>query len=280
MPPPTTVTTAGYWGSTYWSKGYWGADYWKQRIPVPVPPSAPSAGLSSGWGGKTMMLEDLCAAYRGHPEYEEDLLKQLCKKVTITTAKTKRAFIEPDPLSRPRKADPQKAREADVRRLNKRVRELEKELEDAKAANPWELFDEVEVELAHLRALAARLTALASDYAFGIAALEAERARLAAQPTPVAASPFPGVGLFANALPEPTTEERIAQAMADLFPPDTTPAPPPAKDKSSALWYAVAAAAAALGTYYLVPDDSPVLKTIGYTTAAGLTAGAVKELLA
>jgi hypothetical protein len=152
--PPTTVTTAGYWGSTYWSKGYWGADYWKQRVPVPVPPSPGGGGgtsLSGGmrWAGyrqticfhkpigfiedkilKTSIL-NIC---RPHPEEKLDKKKtrEISRKYEIGVLKKKVRDLEME-LTRIRLEGLQgtadvAAFKVQVKQLLGRISELETEL--------------------------------------------------------------------------------------------------------------------------------------------------------
>jgi hypothetical protein len=116
MPPPTTVTTAGYWGSTYWSKGYWGADYWKQRVPVPTPTPSGGGGSSANSGG-----------YRGFVNSCGIL------KITKLMARPipKLLFTREDLETLPRKKVLSPDRET-IYELKRKVAELRKQLQEGK----------------------------------------------------------------------------------------------------------------------------------------------------
>lgn len=139
MPPPGTVTTAGYWGSAYWSKGYWGADYWKERIPVPVPVPVPSGGGGGGGGGfisgaplapliPCEMEDDRhwLGRLRHRPGKSEQLAKAIAKKIS-DEIRREAGVSGADPLAVPRRLSPDKVREADLRKLRERIRQLETE---------------------------------------------------------------------------------------------------------------------------------------------------------
>ncbi len=91
MPPLGPPTTAGYWGSTYWSKGYWGADYWKQRATVPAIVPLPYGGASGGAGAFRVDSLDNC-----EPTTEEiwdENVKLLTENSSIDKAKLDRAAL-------------------------------------------------------------------------------------------------------------------------------------------------------------------------------------------
>ena len=91
MPPPGPVTTAGYWGSTYWNKGYWGADYWKQRVEVPVPTFIGSGGIGGGAGAFRVDSLDNCEPTPD--EVWNENVKLLTENASVDKAKLDRAAL-------------------------------------------------------------------------------------------------------------------------------------------------------------------------------------------
>jgi hypothetical protein len=267
MPPPTVVTTAGYWGSTYWSKGYWGPDYWKQRVPVPVPPPTTFKGSGGIGGGKTLYKEELPPGIWP----EED-----AKVATMLAGHLRDRHDSMESLSGVQQRKRQGSKEFELKetihRLKERAQDLERALAEAnsKTMLPWKLYEEARVEIRRLQTMAgdrdAELERLRQAVQSQTLSLDQLKVRLGA----IESAPLPTITL-------PSFEQLWPDALAAGL----AEAPPFPKESAPFPWLeAIGAALGFIITAMVVPKTWPVTKSIGYSASTVMAMAAVKKLVA
>jgi hypothetical protein len=264
MPPPTTVTTAGYWGSTYWSKGYWGADYWKQRVPVPVPPPATFKSSGGIGGGKTLYKEELPPGV-----WDDD------KSVaTMLAGKLQDRHESMESLAGVQQRKRQGSKEYELKetihRLRERAQDLEKSLAEANAKTvlPWKLYEDARAEIRRLEGMAAQrdaeLERLRQTVQSQTLTLDQLKVRLGA----IESMPVPKLSF-------PPFEELWPEARAAGF----ASVPTTGRESASFPWAETLGAAAGFAVTACLPEKWAGARAAGWAISAGLAFAAARKIL-
>jgi len=277
---------AGKW---YSSKGWY--EEWFGAVKAPVPVPIPVGGGGGGGGGfisgvlPPLIREELreveLAAEGLYPaqiySYRPEMLSSFAKRVVdkvrkdIADEKTR----PPDPLGVPRKPDPTKARERDLRALRGQINTLKSEVRklEARAGKADALAIEVE-----------RLRRVVQDLEDALAHLTARVIYLPIRYRPVvakqaepAASPWGKEAERGLDLEEIEREvlSRMLGGMEDRQLVRLLPEP----KIGTGLAFLVAAIAMYGFTHDMIDEDLPVLRGAGYATAAAFAALSAKHLL-
>jgi len=261
MPPPTTPTTRGYFGSPYFNVGYFGADYWKERVPVPAPVVLTGANGGIG-GGKTLYYEELPPSVWAIDPSTTGFATVLAGKMNERHEMLEK-LGHVDPLSKKHRSTTEYDLRETVRRLREKAADLERALAEAnaKVMLPWKLLEEARAEIDRLRAAAAQHD------------VEIEQLQRIVQRQALELSQVKAMLGAVQSIKFPPFEELWAKTMADM-PVAAARAPieiPWAEVLGAALGFVLTAT--------VVPKTWPMAKAFGYAASSALAFAAVRRVV-